>query len=42
MELKTYRIQINISTEWIHIENETIVYQIDGKPNAQKANGNQT
>lgn len=40
--IKTYRIQIDIATEWVHVQNETIIHQIDGEPNAWKTNGNQT
>lgn len=38
----TYRIQINISSKWVHVQYEAVVDQIDGEPNAWKTNGDQT
>lgn len=38
----TYRVQIHIAAEWVHVQDNAIIHQIDCKPNARKAKGNQT
>lgn len=37
--MSTYRIQVDIATERAHIQDNTVVDQVHGEPNAQKTDG---